>query len=940
MDAAQRAAALRSTIDQSAMSDILGGYGSASSGDMHGVNNYGGISAAAATRGGVAPAARVTRIQDLRTGQQLRGRVSKVKEFGLFVDVGAERDGLVHIKDVSRQYSVENIQSKIITGQSLDVWVKFVDAGPTDSPDYKLGLQMYPVELRDEVTPLSSFSTGQAVEGVVTKTSAYGIFVDIGTEVDAFLRRRMMQLTKRQRLQAPSITHPVGSPLLAYIHAIDSVRRFATVTTYEQGQWEALNILPPDMEGQGQEQGAKEGKKERQAQGEVWGQDRGGPSSVAGETGGGKGYVRRRREGDDEDGSEEDDDDGSDEDGEEEDEDEDGLYVEAGMEFGDDEEVPRDALFRAMAIGIDTSGRQRVLLPALRRLGSVEGLMQAALLDEITLKRLYARHCVDGSQLGLDERGLGLFLGGLSALSDGDGDGSGGGGVDIDTSLQELFEKRSKTAELLDYMFASVGRGKEVVTLEDVRTWDFAASMVQEGALTLAQLEGAFYALATPSGNGAHKGTHKGTQKGTEGGFAASARGLNPEAFEAFLDALNDYQVPLGDEVDVDHDRDHGKDLGQGQGQDQDQVIDMEEAFRELSSLPGSGGRPSEAVSAVAVLDWTLLQELDASGDVCLQDARGLLLGVAGAGSDALLDLAAFEVFLDGLAELAAAGVGVGDSERAVEAEADRGKGPLSRVGEWVSSMDIVPARVDSGGGSGSGDGSSNSRDEDEDDAALLHSVWTSLACGKTGPTSKDLLQWDLVLDLMGEGLLTEASLSRMMNAAVRDTAAQASRSGSVAIAAAAADGGEGTYEGSGEKSHLSEKAFDALVNTLVALYDAVEAGERGVWATGKGVAPGDGGRGHTRGEELEIDPQVFFEAHVADGRVPLVTLTNGQWDLARVVFDTGLLTPVHMLDWAYAGGATAAGADQAAFDALVGRISDALDEFFETADGGSVSEE
>jgi predicted RNA-binding protein with RPS1 domain len=892
--------------------------------------------------------------------------VSEVKEFGLFVDVGAERDGLVHIKDVSRQYSVENIQSKIITGQSVDVWVKFVDTGPADSPDYKLGLQMYPVELRDEVTPLSSFSTGQAVEGVVTKTSAYGVFVDIGTEVDAFLRRRMTQLTKRQRLQPPSITHPVGSLLQTYIYTIDRVRRFATVTTYKPQQWGALNILPPGMEEQGQGQGLEQGLGQGAKEEEKRRQGQRAPSSVAEETGGGgggsggggDGYGRRHREGDGEDGSEEDDDDGSDE----EDDEEDGLYVEAGLEFGDEEEVPRDARFRSMAIGIDKSGRQRVLLPAVRRLSSVEGLMQAGLLDETALLQLYARHCVNGPQLGLDEHGLGLFMDGLSALSgedgdevralsgggwDGDNDGGDGG---IDTNLEELYEKRSKTAELLDYVFASVGRGKEAVTLDDVRAWDFAASMMQEGALTLAQLECAFSTLAGPPARGVHKGAQRGAERVFVPARGADP-GLSPQAFEAFLDVLNDYQVPLSDDVDVNSDLDEDWDEDEDKDQGQDQVVDMEEAFRELSSLPGSGGRSCEAVSVGAVLDWTLLQELDASGDVCLQDARGLLLGMAGtgSGSDALLDFAAFEKFLDGLVELAAAGspAGVRGSQRAVDvvvAEATTGRskepGPYSRC-----------------------DDSSSSRDEDEDDTALLHSVWMSLACGKTGPTSKDLLQWDLVLDLMGEGLLTEASLSRMTDAAVRCTAEQSFLSGSAgtlkptssldvsmlagsagssaAIVPAADNNGKGTYGVTEEKSHLSIHALDALVDSLVALYDAVEleAGETGVSATRKAVAQGDDGRGHTGDEEIEIDPQEFFDTHAVDGHVPLVALTNCQWDLARVVFDTGLLTPTHMLDWAYASGATAAGADQAAFDALVGRISDTLDEFFETTDGDGVSD-
>ena len=46
--------------------------------------------------------------------------------FGIFVDVGSTKDGLLHIKDLSKDYFVENIKNKFIPGQDIDVWVKFV----------------------------------------------------------------------------------------------------------------------------------------------------------------------------------------------------------------------------------------------------------------------------------------------------------------------------------------------------------------------------------------------------------------------------------------------------------------------------------------------------------------------------------------------------------------------------------------------------------------------------------------------------------------------------------------------------------------------------------------------------------------------------------------------------------------------------------------------
>lgn len=42
----------------------------------------------------------------LQAGQQMRGKIISVTEFGLFVDIGTTRDGLVHVKDISKDYFV------------------------------------------------------------------------------------------------------------------------------------------------------------------------------------------------------------------------------------------------------------------------------------------------------------------------------------------------------------------------------------------------------------------------------------------------------------------------------------------------------------------------------------------------------------------------------------------------------------------------------------------------------------------------------------------------------------------------------------------------------------------------------------------------------------------------------------------------------------------
>ena len=119
----------------------------------------------------------------------LIGRIISIKPFGFFVDIGAVKDGLVHVRDISKDYFIQNHQAKFTPGQDIDVWIKFIEGE-------KLGLQCFPVTPRlGEKNPalavdINDVNEGDMVTGVVVRVSNYGVYVDIGCEVDAFLAAR------------------------------------------------------------------------------------------------------------------------------------------------------------------------------------------------------------------------------------------------------------------------------------------------------------------------------------------------------------------------------------------------------------------------------------------------------------------------------------------------------------------------------------------------------------------------------------------------------------------------------------------------------------------------------------------------------------------------------------------------------------------------------
>jgi len=68
------------------------------------------------------------RIQDVRVGTFLRGRVVRIQPYGAFVDIGVGRDGLVHISELAER-RVGSVEEVVSVGDEVTVRVKEVDIG-------------------------------------------------------------------------------------------------------------------------------------------------------------------------------------------------------------------------------------------------------------------------------------------------------------------------------------------------------------------------------------------------------------------------------------------------------------------------------------------------------------------------------------------------------------------------------------------------------------------------------------------------------------------------------------------------------------------------------------------------------------------------------------------------------------------------------------------
>jgi len=193
-----------------------------------------------------------TALQDLKIGSKVKGKVSNVMEFGAFVDIGAERDGLVHVSkqpkpepktgpfkagdaveavfpDDGNWYpaTVEKVAGKgrvevrwedagggpevsvckaeevkhfvksgVEQGDEVEVWIERV------TEDGKLQLTMVPPP---DLTPFMGLHPMEWLDGTVVSIAKFGVFVNVKPPTGGFPQRGLVHISrmKETRVEDP-----------------------------------------------------------------------------------------------------------------------------------------------------------------------------------------------------------------------------------------------------------------------------------------------------------------------------------------------------------------------------------------------------------------------------------------------------------------------------------------------------------------------------------------------------------------------------------------------------------------------------------------------------------------------------------------------------------------------------------------------------------------
>lgn len=153
-----------------------------------------------------------------QVGQRVTGMVSRLAEFGAFVEMEPGVEGLIHISEMSWGKKVRHPSDVVKEGDRVDVVILAIKP---EEKRISLGLKQTLTDPWSDVT--QRFPVGSQVEGPVTKLMPFGAFVEIAEGVEGLVH--VSEISAEKRINHPQDVLRAGQVVKAQVLGIAPEKR-------------------------------------------------------------------------------------------------------------------------------------------------------------------------------------------------------------------------------------------------------------------------------------------------------------------------------------------------------------------------------------------------------------------------------------------------------------------------------------------------------------------------------------------------------------------------------------------------------------------------------------------------------------------------------------------------------------------------------------------
>src|SRR2546426_182281 len=115
-------------------------------------------------------------------GSKIQGKVRNLTEFGAFIEVEEEIDGLIHISDMSWSKRIKHPSEVLKKGDKVEAMVLNIDA---ENQRLSIGLKQLATDIWDDF--FARHHVGDTIEGKVVRMTNFGAFVELDEGIEGLI---------------------------------------------------------------------------------------------------------------------------------------------------------------------------------------------------------------------------------------------------------------------------------------------------------------------------------------------------------------------------------------------------------------------------------------------------------------------------------------------------------------------------------------------------------------------------------------------------------------------------------------------------------------------------------------------------------------------------------------------------------------------------------
>ena len=156
--------------------------------------------------------------EQFHVGDRVQGKVSRLADFGAFVELAPGVDGLIHVSEMSWSKKIRKPGDILKAGEMVEAVVLGVNIA-----DRRISLGLKQALGDPWVEAEKKYAVGTIVEGPVSSLTNFGAFVDLGDGVEGMIH--ISDISREKRLNHPREALTAGQKVRASVLELDRERR-------------------------------------------------------------------------------------------------------------------------------------------------------------------------------------------------------------------------------------------------------------------------------------------------------------------------------------------------------------------------------------------------------------------------------------------------------------------------------------------------------------------------------------------------------------------------------------------------------------------------------------------------------------------------------------------------------------------------------------------